>query len=369
MRKTCANSYNIINNNGKFWFWNLWENSLYWMDEMYNAHMVPSLCCYSKRSGNVSLYGKLESYGKIIIGVPMGADEILIFDTELGEDRYCPLPNDIFCELNAERGKFWDILIVDRFAYLIGYWSSKIVKFDLEKERVADILDLYGKVGTITDDIYFKKSEIMGNKIIVPLCQSNEILLVDKESLAVEKRVFKETEDGFSSVHLYEDIVWLIPRKTGKIISWNTILNEVRYYESPEKLVTLKPSYGFAEKIGSTIWIFPLVAQCVLRIDTTHGKIEIDEKLTSICCNESVNQKIGYVTKENENLIIHRWIDSSIIIYNVKTEDSSMHYINCIDNNKQLFIKEMCEKREIINEGFFSIEDLIGYCDSFGKEG
>ena len=35
-----------------------------------------------------------------------------------------------FEEKNAWRGKFWDAVIDDKYAYFIGYWSKKILKLD-----------------------------------------------------------------------------------------------------------------------------------------------------------------------------------------------------------------------------------------------
>ncbi|HBN55714.1 MAG TPA: hypothetical protein DD414_02975, partial [Lachnospiraceae bacterium] len=120
--------HNTVKVNGFLWFWGLKEDALFKVKwgELYTD--IVNLRCYQKKNSTAPLYGKIGKYESKIIGVPLSADEILIFDCCSGMDKYIPLPKHIFREEFVERGKFWDIIVDEEYAYLIGYWSNKILK-------------------------------------------------------------------------------------------------------------------------------------------------------------------------------------------------------------------------------------------------
>ena len=145
--------HNFIQYNGVKWGWDIFHNILLKMNDSYEAD-VARINCYEKRRCFGSLYGKVIKYQDKLIGVPMQADDILVYDLNLNVDRYIPMPSGVFLESNAGRGKFWDALIDGKHAYFIGYWSKKILKFDLDREEIVKILDIV-IIESKVNDIYF----------------------------------------------------------------------------------------------------------------------------------------------------------------------------------------------------------------------
>lgn len=344
--------HSMVECGGAFWFWELNKNAFFKMNDKYEADIV-NLQCYQNKKSSVSLYGKLGKYKHKIMGNPLSADSLLIYDCDKEEDRYISIPQNAFRDKFSWKGKCWDIVIDDLYAYCIGYWSNKIIKVDLEEEIIIDILEINTCKARDIDDIYFKQAILYEDKLIVPSCIRNEVYIVDRNSMTYEIRIFNGTNDGFASCIADGNTIWMAPRRTGRIVRWNLNTEEIDYLEYPNECYTNRPSYGFMNSYDGYIYVFPLHAPFVLRINPQTNEIEIDRELSEICQNDGVIQKTGFVVQEGDNLKIHRWVDSSIVIYDMK---ECKRQINKIMYTRKCMVSLMQE--ELNRSGFLSEYDF-----------
>ncbi|HCT91790.1 MAG TPA: hypothetical protein DF613_10510 [Lachnospiraceae bacterium] len=341
--------HNTAKENGFLWFWGLKEDVLFKAKQ--NDADIVHLCCYQKKKHTGSLYGKIEKYENKLIGVPLSADEILIYDCHTGTDRYVPLPRHIFNEEFACRGKFWDIVMDERYAYLIGYWSNKILKFDLFKEKISEVLEPDIESGRVCKDIFFKKAALYGDDLVVPSCQANIVYVIDKHSMAYRVREFKGTNDGFASLLIDGGDVWLAPRRNGKFVRWNPETDDADYLEYPEECKTAKPSYGFLEKTENGILAFPLHAKGVLCINPETSELHIDSQLTEICGKEDGRiQKTGFTEIEGKEIIIYSWQEGCFIKCNTKTGSIQKSRIQYADAYYRSIMEKEWERNGYVNE-------------------
>lgn len=362
--------HNTAKLNGFLWFWGLRENVLFrakWSEGY--AHVV-NLRCYEAKRNTGSLYGKIEKYENKLIGVPLASDEILIYDCQTGIDNYVSLPKNIFGEEFVDRGKFWDVVICDNDAYFIGYWSNKILKFDLLHEKISKIIELNIENSRFSKDIFFKKAGLYRDCLIVPACQKNIVYVIDKDSMEYRIKEFKGTKEGFSALLIDGSDIWLAPRRNGKFIRWNPELDHAEYLDYPVICSSAKPSYGFLAKTENDILAFPLHAKGVLRINPETLKAYIDPKLTEICReNNGQVQKTGFIEIEGKKIIIYSWLEGSFYNYNTKTGIIQKNEIRYAEDYYIFMMKKEWEKNGYIDEGNCSLDIFIHNIDKLKRSG
>lgn len=360
--------HNIVKVSNSLWFWGLKEDVLFKAECHELCADIVDLRCYQNKRTTVPLFGKIGQYKNKLIGVPLSADEILIYDCLTGIDKYVPLPKYIFEEEFVERGKFWDVVIDEKYAYFIGYWSNKILKFDLAEEKISEIIEPNTESVLSCKDVYFKKADMYGDYLIVPSCQKNIVYIIDKDSMEYQVKKFNGTNDGFSSLLIDGCNIWLSPRRSGNFVRWNPKTDRVDYLNYPEECRSIKPSYGFLEKIEDDILAFPLHAKSVLRINSKTLEVHIDSQLTEIYGNDDENddkkiQKTGFTEFDGNELIIYSWKESCFMKYDIKTaliKKSRMKYADICYIS--LMKKEM-KSNGYINEKEHSLDIFIQNID------
>lgn len=352
--------HNIVKVNDFLWFWGLQENALFKVMKNELCANIVNLQCYQTKKSTISLYGKIEKYENKLIGVPLSADEILIYDCDTGVDKYVPLPKHLFKEEFVERGKFWDAVIDKRNIYLIGYWSKKILKFDLTREKISEIIELNIEDSISCKDVYFKKADSYGDYLIVPSCQRNIIYIIDKDSMKYKIKEFKGTEDGFSSLLIDGCNIWLSPRRAGKFVKWIPQTDRVDYLDYPEECKSTRPSYGFLEKTEKDILAFPLHAKSVLRISMETLQIYIDSQLTEMCeMSDGQMQKTGFTESNGKEIIVYSWKESCFIKYNTRTCLMQKSRVKYADSFPISFIKKELKMKGYVNEKNCSLDIFL----------
>lgn len=360
--------HNMAKVNDFLWFWELKEDALFKTKWNGLSADIVNLQCYREEKHTTSRYGKMEKYENKLIGVPLSADEILIYDCDTGIDKYIPLPKHIFGEEYANRGKFWDIVIDGENAYFIGYWTNKIVKFDLIEEKISAIIEPNIEKTVSGKEIYFKKAGLFKNYLIVPSCRENIIYVINKDSMEYKVKECRGTDDGFASLLIDGCNIWLSPRRGGKFLRWNPETDRMNYLNCPEECKTERPSYGFLEKIGNDIFAFPLHARAVLRINSETLEIQIDSKWTEICGrNDDEIQKTGFTEFEGTELIVYSWKESSFIKYDTKTCLIQKNRVKYADAFYISFIKKEIEINGYVNEkNYCPLDIFIRNVDEIG---
>lgn len=361
--------HNAVKVNDVLWFWELRENALFKTkcDEL--CANIVHLRCYEKRKAMTPLYGKIVKFENKLIGIPLLADEILIYDYHTGMDKYIPLPDHIFDEKFVERGKFWDVVIDGEYAYLIGYWSNKLLKLDLAEEKILKIVKLDIENDLSCKDIYFKKACIFGENLIVPSCQKNVVYVMDKDSMNYKVREFEGTDDGFSSLLVDDSNIWLSPRRNGKFVRWQIKTDRVDYLDYPEGFKTARPSYGFLEKIEGDILAFPLHARGILRIHVKTLEIHIDSRLTEICGKDDAQiQKTGFTEFDGEKLTIYSWGESCFIEFDIRTCTIQKNKMKYTDAYYISLMKESLKTNGYVNESDCPLDIFIQNIDGRAQE-
>ncbi len=356
---------NIIDGNGALYFWDLEINELFQINNQFQADIV-KLHNRNVADDNLPLYGKILYFQNKIIGVPLAANAIFIYDLGTEEYRYISLEKYSFEEKNAWRGKFWDAVIDDKYAYFIGYWSKKILKLDLLEEKIINVVEIECDANKEIDDIYFKQAAIYGDKLLVPFCQRNEVCVLDKQSMNYGVKKFTGTEDGFSSLLIDGDNIWMAPRRTGKFVRWNQEVDVIDYLDYPDECKTKRPSFGFMEKYNDVILVFPLHAPFVLNINRNTKKIEINSELSELCQGNNDVQKAGFVSKHRDEMLIYRRCDGSIVKYNLEKHEWKIEKVIFSQKSISKIMHKEINRRGFLREGVFSLQDLLHDLNSLG---
>ena len=342
--------YNIACFNEEQYYWDIELNSLFRLRDLRDPEIVQLKSC-KNRMFHAPLYGKLIGFQNKIIGVPLFANNILIYDLKTREERFIQLKEDVF---DMYKGKFLDYVIDDRYAYLIGYWSNYILKIDLYEERIIKELQV-GETKYNKDEVCFKQAAQYGGCLYIPSSQKNEVFVVDKELIDYKVKVFKGNKEGFSSLIIENKVVWMAPRRNESFVRWEIEKEEEEYLEYPDFCKTDRPSYGYMVNLEKEIIVFPLHAPCVVRIDKKTKDVIRDENLTLICCGDEINQKTGFVVKKDDSIYIYRWKDSTFVIIGMNNCEKEEIRIRNSNETAMYLMQEKLSEKGLIKEEDFSI--------------
>lgn len=323
--------HNFIEEDGKIWFWATNYNALFQCSITGGiATNVWGLgvCEDAARS----LYSKIVKYDNKIIGIPMLADKILVYDTYTGDARLIPIPIQDWGSLYAlERGRFWDGVVYDNYVFMTGFWSAKILKFDIVNEVVVDVIDPYKEMNIPVDNRYrsFKNAVLLNSRILIPAYTRNYVFILNPTDMQYEKLVIEKCGNGFSDIVYDGEDIWLSPIERGQFVQWNIQQNKIILHDDyPTDYHMEKHAISCIEYCNGKIYVLPYRANKVISLKRTEGKVIMQTEDAFNGYYEGLgtnNEIIKYLFVQNVGMRLYSYCTESkrVLAYDTKSEQLS----------------------------------------------
>lgn len=364
---------NFVEVDDKIWFWDIRHNGLYFCDKKNNYVEGIELECYKTYDlSKGTLYSKLCLYKKSIIAVPWMAEEILIINVGSYQERYIKLKDFEWDENALKRGKFWDVVCMDEFAYFIGYGSSCLLKFNLEEEVIEAVVDLYQDRIKVENKVCFKFAGIMDKNLIIPACIDNIVFIVNADTLQFSIKCINPVEHGFSAIHIIDDQIWLSPRRVDPIVCWDIQKDSVTCYNEYPKNFELgdSTSMGSIERIGEKLYFFPLKASAILELDLSTGRMDVEKNLNAYIRkyvndeNQSV-QKYCLTGNFNGTVYAYSRINNCFIWFDPISGEVGEWELQFTEKEYDKFqtrlVQSILRTNQLVNEGEIRLIDFVNY--------
>lgn len=363
--------HNCVQYKKNTYFWDINYNGLFECKEDNITHRIPLKCYSSYNLLANALYSKVILWKNILIGVPLVANEVLLYNIETFEEEYISISDYGWSDTALIKGKMWDAVIDGNNVFLIGYWSSLILKVDIIQQNVVDVLDVYEGKEKPDNEVFYKKAYIVKENLYVPACVENCVFVINTESLSFRIESFDKMKKGFSDILIEDDNIWLLPRFEDPIVCWKLGTRDKVYLNVFPKDFSFgkKPGLGFMRKIGNSILCIPFMASDALMIDIDSLKIDkielINSNIRQLQENSCyINLQKYYYAEVNENrLYLLNGITKKIEIYDMVTQTVDAFCIEILAKDRYLIYKQFLESsrdgRYILSENKIMLSDFI----------
>lgn len=278
-----------------------------------------------------SLYGKIYRYKDKVLCVPQCAADILIYNLNTKEEKFVRIEMDTWGNRHAEeRGRFLSGILYGKYLFLIGYWSTWVLRLDIELEKITGCVNLSEalSIPVCNRTVCFKNAVLYHGKIMMPAYGANLIFMIDPESMEYWKKEIPDNKGGFSDIAVTSQGIFLSPKLEGKFLRLDDSMNIVKAIED------LPMDFKWGENANFT------------------GLIEWKDSLYAVPYKASHIIEITQNGKQNK-AIIEKEINRYFALLGTEREIMKYEFVQI--SNDELFI--YCnESREVIvkrnREGF-----------------
>ena len=198
------------------------------------------------------LYSSIIHIHNKLVFAPQLANDILVYDIE--ENSYVLYP--LIIHKNIEnQPKFFSACVYENKAYLFPSHYPGIVELDLRDYSIVYHDSWITEVPNITDYIRWSVSRV-GEKIYAPLVDECKVMIFDINSKCVTIKAFDmvcDLNNGFSGICREDNYFWLSPMKSGTVIRWNYVTEEVEKYEIKNR--NRQGNYSYVNCLKWKDWI------------------------------------------------------------------------------------------------------------------
>lgn len=272
----CLIFNNFVEEHGKIWFWSTNFNALFHGSIDGGIAECVWVSGYDKEVA-APLYSKIVKCGHKIIGIPMFTDNILVYDITTEKAKLIPIPAQEWGNMHTlERGRFWDGVVCGNYVFMIGFWSAKVLKFDVVNESIADVIDLYEALDIPFDRRFlsFKNALAIDSKIWIPSYVTNCIFVLNN-NMQYQKIVIEKRGNGFADIAYDGEDIWLLPRSRGQFVKWNLQENKMSLYDNYPVGFHMEEEANISciEWCNGKVYVFPYKADRAFSINKTGDNI------------------------------------------------------------------------------------------------
>ena len=344
---------NIVEYDGKLWFWDRHFNGLFYCRNHGNyAAEIPLK--HNMNTVGGSLYGKILLYRHKIIGIPKTADSILVYDIVDRRENYIEICGISWGVDTSEKGKFLEYVIDGRYAFFIGYGSPVILKFDMEQEVIDNYIELCTEDGEERKEFFFISGMIQEKKLYVPDEHRYIVYEIDVDTMkSIEHKIEKKKGSQLSVyVDKSKDEIWLMPLNIGPCSLWNRQIKNTKFYLFPFQTVLeilifdSEKKYFFLKE-----WSF----EKSMEEHQKDGAGKPDHLYERFFQSQKCEDYIYLYVEETKELIVYRPSDG--------TMERRTLYLSCDDFRKYAVPRLSFKMREepIVSENIYTISDFINY--------
>lgn len=326
----CLIFNNFAEEKGKIWFWAVNYNALF-QGSIDGGIALSVWGIEDCEETTGSLYNKVVKCGNKIIGISALADNILVYDIFDEGARLIPIPTwDWGNAHTLERGRFWDGVVYGDYVFMIGFWSAKILKFDVANENIVDVIDLYEGLDIPFESRFlsFKNTLVVDNKILIPSYVKNYIFVLNPDNMQYEKIVIEKNGSGFSDIVYDGENIWLSPRERGQFVKWNMQKSIIYLYDDYPTEVHMEDQANFTGMgyCNGKVYVFPYRADKVISIKKNEDNVVMQaenvfncyyEGFEGVCTNKEV-MKYLFVQSVEERLYSFCADSRRVLSYNTK---------------------------------------------------
>lgn len=390
---------NWVRLNGCIWFWDINFNGLFFIRNGKDiAENVPLQCNKGqslKRGRAHSLFSKIGAYGDQLILSPNRCDSILIYNISTKAEEYIPLPDIDWWEGRKEKGKFGDIVLDENYAFLLGDWCTYLIRMDLRTKKVRAVNLFYSEKMKLecnrfnfypqevkinpTPDVtqefqFFRKGVLWKEKLIVSVAGSNQILMIDRRSLAIESINISHNLYGFIDICCRGNNLWLLPMESEgyifPVIHYDMKDGTTKQFSNyPKKLqFGTGISFLFILEKDSKYYLLPKDADKAVELDANLPEMKtLNELSAQLEDLDSSLPKVYFAEIFEDSLCVYSGTKRSFLNVNLCTGKIEERIV-CVSDayRKQRRTDEvgvlLKQKGEYINERYCSLQDFIDYC-------
>jgi len=264
------------------------KEELWFIAQGYNAfcHMQPDsgeitpIVKFDDVSMNAGIYNSFARNGDKYFFCPVRGLHILEYDMQMGTSKTIPIENPL------DWGNFAQMVSYKHYVFMIPSRYPAILRYDIntgECKYYRDCLKELMAYRTKDHDEILSAFSVRGQKLLLPAVLTNKILEFDMETAEYQiHTVGKVASDCMYFIADENDDYWLIPWRTTAIRKWNYKTGCCEVYDKyPDDFSCMgdwntEDTYMFsgAVKRNGAIWLFPLYANMILRVDLATGIIE-----------------------------------------------------------------------------------------------
>ena len=390
---------NWVRLNGCMWFWDINFNGLFFIRNGEDiAENVPLKCNKGKslkRGRNHSFFSRIGAYGDNLIFSPNRYDSILIYNVSAKTEEYIPLPDIDWWEGRKERGKFGNIVLEENYAFLLGDWCTYLIRMDLRTKEVRAVNLFYSekmrlecnrfnfypqevKINqnpNVTQELqFFRKGVLWGEKLIVSVTGSNQILMIDRRSLTMETINISHNIYGFIDICCRGNNLWLLPMEpegyTFPVIHYDMKDGTTKQFSNYPKELQFSAgiSFRFIIEKDDKCYLLPGCADKVVELDVNLPEMKtLNELSARLSDMDNSLPKVYFAEIFEDSLCIYSGTRRSFLNVNLRTGEIKERIVCVTDEYRKQRRKNeiddlLKQKGGYINEKKYSLQDFIDYC-------
>lgn len=327
------------------------------------------------------LYGKVYRYKEKIICIPQCAENILIYELNSREVRFIDLGVYNWGNHYAEEGgKFLSGVIYEKYLFMIGYWSTCILKFDIEQEEIVNYINLSEDLNISIDKrrVCFKNVVLYRGNIILPAYGSNQLFIINPNTMNYQNLDISNNKGGFSDIAVASNDIWLAPKCQEAFLRLGDSMNVVEVIENFPSDYRRKERANISGLIEwkDSIYAMPYMANKILEItrgdECSNVRIEgeMNDYYTSLGTEKEL-MKFGFVQISNRELFVYCNETNEILVKRDKSKMEICRYLLSQKDGERWLLKKAGSTDIIIEtEGDLQllISGLKDYKVSDGQE-
>lgn len=253
------------------WFVSGRDNAIYKMDEeTWMAELVAIIPDDAHVFSRMQ-YGEVAYYNKKLFFIPLSSDKIIVYEMNTGKIRQIAFGVEEECrksELVCDGIKTKCVckVMIDRYLYLIPFSFNSIVVLDMETESI-----LKDKCIKLSDSLKLYSSgmaELIDNNIVFSSLSEDNLYKIKLENNQVEKIKIPFLCGGGNGIHYDGYKLWIVPKKTDKIILYDVEKNIFRTIQDfPVNYISGEWSFRKLFATKNKLYLLPRMANMILCID------------------------------------------------------------------------------------------------------
>lgn len=263
---------NIVECEGHWWFLALKDNCIYRMNkETLEAEMVAEIPWHEGYGCTTPQYGKIVMYKNKVFAIPWAPVRIAVYNIVSRDLHYVEYESDCI-----DRGMvFSEGIIKGDKLYLIPCAYENIVCIDMNTELVTYVR-LNEALNDKGQNHHFAWGSVFCDKDVIYMTMLFENIVIGYNTQSGQTEIYRSNvlENGCSGICGDENDIWLVPRKTDKIIRWRREQRKLIYLDMfPQGYQAGNWSFHKIVLCGQYLYMLPRDANMCIVIDKETDKI------------------------------------------------------------------------------------------------
>ncbi len=274
-------SENITYYEGKLWFTEIDNNNIYSYDINTKQCLLFCTVDNEKKEGK-RLFGSISIQDGFLYLFPFSAVKIykIHLETKNIIEIDIEIPDKDIHKNYCSEAKFFSSYSYKDKIWVLPASYPAILEYRIKDETIIYhkkwVSDVYSFINVKDENAFFRKTEIVQDKLYAPLCGGNAVLIYDISCNKYEIQRVGDKNCNYASICYDGEYFWLIPRNNGVIVRWDIKSNKYNLYNNfPENLQSNKGRFNDIIYFENHIIILPGNIGTVLEVNRETGNIEI----------------------------------------------------------------------------------------------